>query len=52
MRLLYNLVGWEIECAKAKASQQGIPAEKLIGARLSWPYLAREVHRLNERYLQ
>jgi len=52
MRLLYNLVGWETECAKGKASQQDIPPERLMGARLSWPYLAREVHRLNERYLQ
>ncbi|KAF8339541.1 protein-tyrosine phosphatase-like protein [Cantharellus anzutake] len=52
MRLLYNLVGWEIECAKEKAAYQGVPPETYIGARLSWPYLAREVHRLNERYLQ
>lgn len=50
MRLLYNLVGWEIELAKEKAASEGLEKTPLNG-RLSWPYLAREVHRLNERYL-
>lgn len=50
MRLLYNLVGWEIEIAKEQAAKEGLEKTPLNG-RLSWPYLAREVHRLNERYL-
>lgn len=51
MRLLYNLVGWEAELAKVRARKEG--SEKVPpNGRLSWPCLAREVHRLNERYLQ
>ncbi|KAF9514621.1 hypothetical protein BS47DRAFT_1376479 [Hydnum rufescens UP504] len=51
MRLLYNLVGWEIELAKEAAGTKGTKPELTAGTRLNWPYLAREVHRLNERYL-
>jgi len=51
MRLLYNLVGWEIELAKEKAKKENLEKVPPNG-RLSWPCLAREVHRLNERYLQ
>lgn len=50
MRLLYNLVGWEVEIAKERAAKQGLKKIPPAG-RLSWPCLAREVHRLNERYL-
>ncbi|KAF8313683.1 hypothetical protein DL93DRAFT_1160659 [Clavulina sp. PMI_390] len=57
MRLLYNLVGWEIEIAKERAIA-GSEDSNATGSkvppdgRLSWPCLASEVHRLNERYLQ
>ena len=51
MRLLYNLVGWEIELAKEKSKKESVDKVPPNG-RLSWPRLAREVHRLNERYLQ
>jgi len=51
MRLLYNLVGWETELAKEKSKKENVEKVHPNG-RLSWPCLAREVHRLNERYLQ
>lgn len=51
MRLLYNLVGWEIELAKEQAAKEG-QAKVPPSGRLSWPCLASEVHHLNERYLQ
>jgi len=52
MRLLYNLLGWEIELARKRAQAEGkedIPLGQ--GRQFSWPFLAREVHILNERYL-
>jgi len=51
MRLLYNLCGWEVKLAKERA---GDDVEKLrieLSRALSWPYLAKEVHVLNEKYL-
>jgi dual specificity MAP kinase phosphatase len=50
MRLLYNLCGWEIKLAKERSGGD----EKLkqeLERTLSWPYLAKEVHALNEKYL-
>lgn len=67
MRLLYNLLGWELKLIKErcekeiagaqaidKPSEVRIPEDKLregLSRCLSWPYLAREVHALNEKYL-
>ena len=49
MQLLYNLPGWEVKLAKERTGneklQYGLPRC------LNWPYLARKVHMLNERYL-
>jgi len=47
--LLYNLCGWEIQLAKERAGNGEVPAGK--GRQLTWPFLAREVASLNERYL-
>ncbi|CAE6427188.1 unnamed protein product [Rhizoctonia solani] len=49
MRLLYNLCGWEIQLAKERAKGGPVPPGK--GRQLTWPFLAREVASLNERYL-
>ncbi|CAE6457060.1 unnamed protein product [Rhizoctonia solani] len=49
MRLLYNLCGWEIQLAKERAADGVVPQGK--GRQLTWPFLAREVASLNERYL-
>ncbi|KIO26742.1 hypothetical protein M407DRAFT_23938 [Tulasnella calospora MUT 4182] len=51
MRLLYNLCGWEIELARRRAAAEGREPTMNEGRQLSWPFLAREVHILNERYL-
>ncbi|KAG8951298.1 tyrosine/serine/threonine protein phosphatase pps1 [Tulasnella sp. 424] len=51
MRLLYNLCGWEIELARRRAAEEGREPTMNEGRQLSWPFLAREVHILNERYL-
>lgn len=53
MRLLYNLCGWEIKLARERAGPEE-DERKLkneLARSLSWPYLAREVHALNEKYL-
>ncbi|KAI0351741.1 hypothetical protein OH77DRAFT_1563589 [Trametes cingulata] len=69
MRLLYNLLGWEVKLARER-TDAAFPEEKCAGmseqekqekrktrlqselARaLNWPYLAKEVHALNEKYL-
>jgi dual specificity MAP kinase phosphatase len=51
MRLLYNLCGWEVKLAQERAGGD----EKRLGAELAgalnWPFLAKEVHSLNEKYL-
>ena len=51
MRLLYNLLGWEVQLARERAggSESALRAE--LARSLSWPYLAKEVHALNEKYL-
>jgi len=51
MRLLYNLCGWEIELARRRAAKEARDLAIGEGRQLSWPFLAREVHILNERYL-
>ncbi|KAH9921198.1 uncharacterized protein BXZ73DRAFT_104487 [Epithele typhae] len=64
MRLLYNLLGWEIKLARERASRpldSCAPEEKEarlqtrmrneLARALNWPYLAKEVHTLNEKYL-
>lgn len=51
MRLLYNLCGWEIKLAKERAKNNERKLKKELAKTLSWPYLAKEVHALNEKYL-
>lgn len=67
MRLLYNLLGWELKLIKERCEREAreahgvdescevqVPEDKLregLGRCLNWPYLAREVHALNEKYL-
>ncbi|KAF7294193.1 hypothetical protein HMN09_01147700 [Mycena chlorophos] len=56
MRLMWNLCGWEIELAKerARAAGDGEDAKRLrkeLARTLTWPFLAKEVHALNEKYL-
>ncbi len=67
MRLLYNLLGWEIRLARERAERalagDGVEDAGEREARmkrrmrnelaraLNWPYLAKEVHALNEKYL-
>ena len=58
MRLLYNLIGWELRLAKERClgEKEGSPREQRLKRELSrclnWPYLAKEVHALNEKYLR
>lgn len=51
MRLLYNLCGWEVELARDRAKGDISKLRRELSRSLNWPYLAREVHRLNEKYL-
>ncbi|KAJ7183720.1 hypothetical protein C8R46DRAFT_518720 [Mycena filopes] len=51
MRLLYNLCGWEIKLAKERARDDEARLRKELARTLTWPYLAKEVHALNEKYL-
>lgn len=51
MRLLYDLCGWEVELARARAGGDMDKLRKELARTLNWPFLAREVHRLNEKYL-
>ena len=73
MRLLYNLLGWEVKLARERAERAlqragadvdvDVEAEEEREARmktrmrnelaraLNWPFLAKEVHALNEKYL-
>ncbi|KII85249.1 hypothetical protein PLICRDRAFT_57188 [Plicaturopsis crispa FD-325 SS-3] len=51
MRLLYNLCGWERHLAKARAGGDEERLRKELSRSMNWPYLAREVHLLNEKYL-
>ena len=67
MRLLYNLLGWEIKLAHERteralandASDDRAREQKVktrmcneLARALNWPYLAKEVHALNEKYLR
>ncbi|KAJ7224861.1 hypothetical protein B0H12DRAFT_1149856 [Mycena haematopus] len=51
MRLLYNLCGWEIKLAKERAGGEEQRLRKELARTLTWPYLSKEVHALNEKYL-
>ncbi|KAJ7787754.1 hypothetical protein B0H14DRAFT_3095342 [Mycena olivaceomarginata] len=51
MRLLYNLCGWEIKLAKERAQGDEQRLKKELARTLTWPYLSKEVHALNEKYL-
>ena len=52
MRLLYNLVGWEIKLARERAGDNEDKLRVELARCLNWPYLAKEVHLLNQKYLQ
>ncbi|CAK5273377.1 unnamed protein product [Mycena citricolor] len=58
MRLLFNLVGWEVGLAKERAMAGGDEEEyharlrKELARSVTWPVLAREVHALNDKYLR
>ncbi|THG96393.1 hypothetical protein EW026_g5436 [Hermanssonia centrifuga] len=51
MRLLYNLLGWEIKLAQERAGDDEQKLRAELARCLNWPYLAKEVHTLNEKYL-
>ncbi|KZP17660.1 hypothetical protein FIBSPDRAFT_22975 [Athelia psychrophila] len=51
MRLLYNLCGWEVKLAKERAGENEDLLRHELARTLSWPYLSKEVHALNEKYL-
>lgn len=51
MRLLYNLCGWEVRLARERVGADRARLQAELARTLSWPYLAREVHALNEKYL-
>ncbi|KLO17443.1 hypothetical protein SCHPADRAFT_900708 [Schizopora paradoxa] len=51
MRLLYNLCGWEVELARERAKGDTTVLRRELSRSVNWPFLAREVHRLNEKYL-
>ncbi|KAH7913498.1 hypothetical protein BJ138DRAFT_1134002 [Hygrophoropsis aurantiaca] len=51
MRLLYNLLGWEVKLAKERSGGDETHLRGELSKALSWPYLASQVHSLNEKYL-
>jgi len=51
MRLLYNLLGWEVRLARERAGDSEARLKAEMARCLNWPYLAKEVHALNEKYL-
>lgn len=51
MRLLYNLCGWEVKLAQERAACNTERTRMELARCVNWPYLAREVHLLNEKYL-
>jgi dual specificity MAP kinase phosphatase len=51
MRLLYNLCGWEVKLAYERAAGDPERLRTELARCVNWPYLAREVHLLNEKYL-
>ncbi|KIY65603.1 hypothetical protein CYLTODRAFT_424220 [Cylindrobasidium torrendii FP15055 ss-10] len=52
MRLLYNLCGWEVKLAKQRAGDDEERLKEELAKSVSWPFLAKEVHKLNEKYLR
>ena len=52
MRLLYNLIAWEVQLARERVAGDPEKLRSELSKSLNWPYLAREVHRLNEKYLR
>ncbi|TFY52134.1 hypothetical protein EVJ58_g10181 [Rhodofomes roseus] len=52
MRLLYNLLGWEVKLARKRAGDDVDKLRVELARCLNWPYLAKEVHLLNQKYLQ
>ncbi len=48
MRLLYNLCGWEVRLAHERAAGETDRLRKELARCANWPYLAREVHLLND----
>ncbi|EPT05494.1 hypothetical protein FOMPIDRAFT_96003 [Fomitopsis schrenkii] len=52
MRLLYNLLGWEVRLARERAGDDKDKLRVELARCLNWPYLAKEVHLLNQKYLQ
>jgi dual specificity MAP kinase phosphatase len=52
MRLLYNLLGWEVRLAQERAQGDRERLREELARCLNWPYLAKEVHALNEKYLR
>jgi len=51
MRLMYNLCGWEVMLATERAAGDSDRLRAELARCVNWPYLAREVHLLNEKYL-
>ncbi|KAH9041587.1 hypothetical protein EDB85DRAFT_1919127 [Lactarius pseudohatsudake] len=51
MRLMYNLCGWEVKLATERAADDSERLRTELARGVNWPYLAREVHLLNEKYL-
>ncbi|KAI0267881.1 hypothetical protein BC834DRAFT_821998 [Gloeopeniophorella convolvens] len=51
MRLLYNLCGWEVRLAHERAGDDPARLRVELARCVNWPFLAREVHLLNEKYL-
>jgi dual specificity MAP kinase phosphatase len=51
MRLLHNLCGWEAQLAQERAQGDPRRLRDELARALAWPYLAKEVHALNEKYL-
>jgi dual specificity MAP kinase phosphatase len=51
MRLLYNLCGWEVKLAQERAGDDEQRLRSELAGTLNWPFLAKEVHCLNEKYL-
>jgi dual specificity MAP kinase phosphatase len=51
MRLLYNLCGWEVKLAYSRAAGDPERLRTELARCVPWPYLAREIHLLNEKYL-
>lgn len=51
MRLLYNLCGWEVKLAQQRAGEDEERLRDELASAVTWPFLAKEVHKLNEKYL-